>query len=176
MLTFWRHGYESTSLRDLTDAMGVTAPSIYAAFGDKQALFLAAVDRYNSGPVNSQTIIDGAAGGREAASELLRMSAIGFTGKDTPSGCLLASAAVSGSAAAGEVQAALARIRRAIELRLRRRISEDIKAGVMPAGTQADALAAHVMAVIQGMSTLARDGAPRAKLISIAEVAMQAWP
>ncbi len=57
MLLFWRHGYEATSLSDLTAAMGVTAPSIYTAFGDKKRLFLEAVDRYLSGPVTSDSII-----------------------------------------------------------------------------------------------------------------------
>ena len=176
MLLFWRHGYEATSLNDLTAAMGVTAPSIYAAFGDKKRLFLQTVNRYLSGPVTSDTIIAQAATAEETAWGMLQAAAIGFTGPDTPPGCLLASSAISCSAAAADVQRELATLRRGIEARLNDKVVQGIKAGEMAADTDANALAGHVMAVIQGMSTLARDGAPREKLLRVAATAMLAWP
>ena len=176
MLLFWRHGYEATALSDLTVAMGVTAPSIYAAFGDKKQLFLLAVDRYLSGPVTAQTIINGALTAREAAMGLLQASATGFTGENTPPGCLLASSAISCSASARDVQAALATLRKGIEAHLQARIDNAIATGEMPATTDSEALAAHIMAVIQGLSTLARDGATREKLLRVANVAMRSWP
>ncbi|KQT07230.1 TetR family transcriptional regulator [Methylobacterium sp. Leaf399] len=176
MLLFWRHGYEATSLSELTAAMGVRPPSIYAAFGDKKGLFLAAVDRYLSGPVTPETIIAGACSARAAALALLDASVIGFTGTQTPPGCLLASATISCSAEAVDVQRALTAIRQRIEAQLRERILHGIDAGEMPPETDADALAGHVMAVIQGLSTLARDGAARDKLQRIAASAMRAWP
>ena len=176
MLLFWRHGYESTSLSDLTAAMGVTPPSIYAAFGDKKRLFLEAIGLYLSGPVTSGTIIATAPTALAAAEGLLQASVYGFTGPDTPSGCLLASSAISCSAAAADVQHELAAMRQGIEAQLRDKIITAIDAGEMPSDADAAALAAHVMAVIQGMSTLARDGATRTKLLSIAAVAIQAWP
>ena len=176
MLLFWRHGYEATSVNDLTSAMGITPPSLYAAFGDKKQLFLEAVQRYVSGPITSHSIIDGAVTAKEAAAELLRVSAIGFTRKDAPRGCLLASSTASCSAAAADVQAELAGIRRSIERHLLQKILTDIEAGRLPKKVAADALAAHVMAVIQGLSTLARDGASRAKLLAAADVALRGWP
>lgn len=176
MLLFWRHGYEATSLNDLTSAMGVTPPSIYTAFGDKKRLFMQAVALYMSGPVTSETIIAGAKSARAAAEALLKASAIGFTGTETPPGCLLASSAISCSATAADVQRALAGIRKGIEAQLRNRIVEGIKAGELPKSADAESLAAHVMAAIQGMSTLARDGAPREKLLRVAETVMKAWP
>jgi AcrR family transcriptional regulator len=176
MLLFWRHGYEGTSLSDLTAAMGVTPPSIYAAFGDKRTLFLEAVARYASGPVTAESIILNASSSRDAAWGLLHSSAIAFTGFDTPPGCLLATAAISCSAAAQDVQPELTAIRDSIGASLRRKIAEDIAAERLPALTDADALAGFIMAVIQGMSTLARDGASREKLLRIASVAIAAWP
>ena len=176
MLLFWRHGYEATSLHELTVAMGVTSPSIYTAFGDKKRLFLQAVGRYLSGPVTYEATIAGANSAREAASNLLRSSAIGFTGPDTPRGCLLASAAISCSAAATDVQQELSAIRLSIEAQLWKHIVAGIEAGELPRATDAEALAAHVMAVIQGMSTLARDGGSREKLLRVADTAMAAWP
>ena len=67
MLLFWRHGYEATSLRDLTRAMGVTPPSLYAAFGDKKALFRAAVRRYVGEPAAADALVDAAPTARGAA-------------------------------------------------------------------------------------------------------------
>jgi len=176
MLLFWRHGYEATSLNDLTSALGVKPSSIYTVFGDKKRLFLEAVARYTSGPITSQTIIDQAANGREAARGLLLAAAEGFTGHDTPAGCLLASAAISCSHSANDVQEELAAIRRGIEARLQQKVVASIATGLLPADTHAEALASMTMAVIQGMSTLARDGAPREKLLRLADAAMQAWP
>ncbi len=176
MLLFWRHGYEATSIADLTAAMSVTPPSIYAAFGDKKRLFLEAVSSYLSGPVTAATLIDAAPTAREAAAALLRSAAIGFTGEDTPPGCLLASAAISCSSSAAGVQSELAALRGGIEARLTERITRAVSAGEMPDGIDADALSGHVMCVIQGMSTLARDGAPREKLLRVADLAMRGWP
>ena len=176
MLLFWQHGYEATSLSDLTAAMGVTAPSIYTAFGDTNRSFLETVGRYLSGPVTSDSIIEAAVTAEDAAWGLLRASAIGFTGIDSPPGCLLAASAISCSAAAADVQGKLAAIRRRIEARLHDKVVQAVAAGEMAADADADALVGHVMAVIQGMSTLARDGAPREKLLRVAATAMQAWP
>ena len=176
MLLFWRHGYEATSLSALTAAMGLNPPSLYAAFGDKKRLFLAAVERYVSGPVTSDRLIDEAPTAKDAARGLLLNSAHGFTGSDTPTGCLLATSTLSCSAGAADVQEAVADIRRGVERHLRTKITADIVAGVMSPATDAASLAAMTMAVIQGMSTLARDGAPRKKLTAIAKLALKAWP
>ena len=176
MLLFWRHGYESTSVNELTKAMGITPPSLYTAFGDKKQLFLEAVELYTSGSVTSESIVDEASTASEAALGLLQASAIGFTGESTPAGCLLASSAISCSARAQDVRNALRDIRLKIENRLRSKICEDRSLRKLKPKIDADALAGHIMAVIQGMSTLARDGATRKKLLSIASAAMLAWP
>lgn len=183
MRLFWRHGYEATSLRDLTTAMGVSPPSLYAAFGDKKALFRAAVARYVGEPATADALIDAAPTARDAAWALLETSAIGFTGRDTPRGCLLASAAIGCAPDAADVQREIAAIRRRTETRLRDRIAGALADGELDAADAggdpaalAETLAAHVMAVIQGMSTLARDGAPREKLLRVAGAALRGWP
>jgi AcrR family transcriptional regulator len=176
MLLFWRHGYEATSVSDLTRVMGITPPSLYTAFGDKKQLFLEAVQLYTTGAVTSESIIDEASTAREAAVALLQTSAIGFTGESTPPGCLLASSAASCSSAAEDVQKILAEIRFTIEKHLRDKILRDRTMSKFKSKANAEALAGYIMAVIQGMSTLARDGATRKKLLSIASAAMMAWP
>jgi AcrR family transcriptional regulator len=176
MLLFWRHGYEATSVSDLTKAMGITPPSLYAAFGDKKQLFLEALQLYTSGSVTSQSIIDEAQTAREAAVGLLRASAIGFTGETTPAGCLLASSAISCSSGAEDVRKAVSAIRLKIEKRLRNKINQDRGISKPRQNTDSDVLAGYIMAVIQGMSTLARDGATRQKLLSVASLAILVWP
>jgi AcrR family transcriptional regulator len=176
MLLFWKHGYEATSLTHLTSAMGVTPPSVYAAFGDKKQLFLEAVRRYLSGPVTAQDMIDAAPTAREAAWSLLESSVIAFTGTTTPRGCLLATGAISCSAAAQDVQSEIARMRGDIENRLRLKIMRAVESGQMPSETDPEALAGFVIAIIQGLSTLARDGAARDRLMRVAHTAMSAWP
>ena len=176
MFAFWRHGYETTSIADLTAAMGVTAPSLYTAFGDKQRLFLEAVQRYAGDPQAMAERIAGAASAYDAARDLLTGAAIAYTGDATPKGCLLASATASGSAESAAVQRAVADIRTTIARHLADRIDRDIASGTLPQGTDAAALSGLVMAVIQGLSVLARDGAPRATLLSIATAALAAWP
>jgi AcrR family transcriptional regulator len=176
MMLFWRHGYEATSLADLTTTLGVKPSSIYSVFGDKKRLFLEAVAKYLSGPVTSESIIAEAVDGREAARGLLRAAAEGFTGQDTPAGCLLASSAISCSEGANDVKEELAAIRRGIEAQLLKKVRESVKFGQLPKDTAAEALASLTMAVIQGMSTLARDGASRDKLLGMIDTVMLAWP
>ncbi|ORE94007.1 TetR/AcrR family transcriptional regulator [Aurantimonas sp. 22II-16-19i] len=176
MHLFWRHGYEATSVADLTRAMGITPPSLYAAFGDKRRLFLEAVHRYLGGLEAVERSIADAVSAHDAARDLLVAAALGDTGTDTPPGCLLASSLVTSSAEADAVREALAGIRRGIEAALSARIARDISEGLLPSGSDAEMLAGHVFAVVQGMSTLAKDGAGRAKLMGIAEAAMAGWP
>lgn len=176
MLLFWRHGYEATSINNLTAAMQITPPSLYMAFGDKKQLFLEAVHRYISGPVTSESIIAEAPTARDAAMGLLQAAVTGFTGKDTPSGCLLASAAIRCSPAAADVQKALSDIRLGIEENLRKKIELENRESSAKPKIDAEVNASYVMALIQGMSTLAHDGADRTKLMRLAEAAMRAWP
>ena len=176
MLAFWQHGYETTSIVDLTAAMGITAPSLYTAFGDKKQLFLEAVELYAGDPTELAGAIDRALSAREAAAEMLNSAAEAFTGDATPRGCLLASATASGSSESADVQLAVANIRRRVMNVLASRIERDVAAGLLPAETDAAAVAGMVMAVTQGMSVLARDGASRETLRAIAETALAGWP
>jgi AcrR family transcriptional regulator len=165
MLAFWRHGYESTSIAELTAAMGVTPPSLYAAFGDKKQLFLEAMQRYAGDRATIAAALDAAVSARAGVAAMLDGAAIAFTGATTPPGCLLASATASGSAASADVRAAVAAVRAEVGALLRRRIERDIANGDLAAGSNAQALADLVIATIQGMSVLARDGVPRQRLL-----------
>lgn len=177
MLLFWEHGYEATSLAELTSAMGISPPSLYAAFGDKQALFLQAVDRYIArGGADTELLMGDAKTAREAVAHFLEASAVSLTNPHFPRGCMVVLAAVSCSEEAAPVQHKLAACRASWEKALKQRIEHGIACGDVPEGASAAGLASFYMAVVQGMSLHARDGATRKRLQEIAEIALQAWP
>jgi len=176
MLTFWESGYETTSISDLTAAMGVTAPSIYAAFGDKKRLFLEALRRYVGDPGDLENAMELAPTARVAVANMLENAARLFTSDATPRGCLLASAAATGSKAAADVRDAAAKERRIIRAIIVKRIEVDIERGLLPDATRTEVLADLALAVTQGMSVLARDGADRETLLKVARASMVGWP
>jgi AcrR family transcriptional regulator len=174
---FWRKGFAAASMNDLCDAMGVRSPSLYAAFGSKEALYLEAVEHYvqTQGPPIWGRLAEGltARAGIEnllmAASEILPKS------RATPAGCMAALAAVG-----DEWQAAIARVVRKVRLEmlgtLRRRLETAVASGELPASTDVDGLSRFYLSTYQGMAIQARDGATRAELRGIATAAMAAWP
>jgi AcrR family transcriptional regulator len=177
LLQFWQTGYETTSVADLTHAMGITAPSLYTAFGDKESLFLECLAKYaNPGPKTTPELIAEARSARQAAQQLLELSARWFTQRDAPAGCLVASSASSGSVSSQRVRAALKNIRDANRKALQKRAERDIHEGHLPRTVNAQALASLTMAIVQGMSTLARDGASQKALLDLARTAMSVWP
>src|SRR6185369_2304460 len=177
MLLFWEHGYEATSLSQLTSAMGISPPSLYAAFGDKQALFLETVDRYIArGGADTQSLMGDTKTARESVAHFLEASAQRLTNPHFPRGCMVVLAAASCSEEAAPVQHQLAACRAAWEKTLRQRIEQGVAEGDVPRTASPAALASFYMAVVQGMSLHAKDGATRKRLQEIAETALQAWP
>ena len=176
MLAFWRHGFESTSMSELSAEMGMSAPSIYATFGDKKSLFLKALDLYVGDLEMIDSFLDQAPSAYEATHELLKASVIRFTSTQTPRGCMLASATASCSAESSDVQAEAAKKRASIEKLLTSRIAKDVALKILPKTISPDSLSTFTIVVIQGLSVLARDGAPRKKLFSVVDAAMKSWP
>lgn len=175
VLAFWEHGYEATSVSDLTRAMGIGAPSLYAAFGDKQALFAEVVEEYGTryGSFADRALAEEPTA-RAAVARILREAAAEYTAPGRPHGCLVIHAATN--CTTPEVEESLRTRRNANLAAFERRIAADIAAGELPADLDAAALARHAGAVVQGMSQQARDGASRAELEALAEIAMTIWP
>ena len=176
MYVFWRKGYEGASLADLTRAMRINAPSLYAAFGNKDALFGKVIDRYIEGPGAFIPKSLQAPTAREVVEQLLHGVVALQVAKQHPGGCLL----VKGALAAGdkasrvrkEVTGRLAMAEGAIRNRLERAKAEgDLPRDAIPAD-----LARFVMAVLDGIAVAGATGAGRKQLKSIADVALRAWP
>jgi AcrR family transcriptional regulator len=173
MNVFWRKGFEATSVLDLTQAMGINPPSLYAAFGDKERLFLEAVVYYQEGRYASCPYVEEATA-KGAVGRLLAHLADELPAPEHP-GCLM----VMTMATAGcspELKAALSERRAFSRTRLEERIDRGIEEGDVPAGTDAASLADFFATIITGMALQARDGATRRALRATVERAMQLFP
>jgi AcrR family transcriptional regulator len=174
---FWEHGYETTSIADLTRAMGIAAPSLYSAFGDKRTLFEEVVETYvrRYGGFIGRALAEEPTA-RGAIERVLREAAAEYTAPGRPSGCLVINAAVNAAPASAEVAEALRVMREENARAFASRIRVGVAAGELPADTDASALARFVASVLQGMSQQSRDGAGREELEAVAATAMRAWP
>ena len=175
MDVFWSKGFEAASLADLTKAMGINPPSLYAAFGDKEGLFIEAVERYYV-QVRDHCAESGDAPSRAGMHRMLADLAKVFTDTGHPRGCLAVMAMTTSAASSPRMQAFLAEQRMAWKARMRARLQQAQDAGELPPGTDVTALTNFYSAVISGMSLQARDGASRKALLAMVETAMRAWP
>ncbi|MEU6217097.1 TetR/AcrR family transcriptional regulator [Streptomyces sp. NPDC047022] len=175
VMAFWERGYEATSVSDLTRVMGIGAPSLYAAFGDKRSLFEEVVAVYDEryGSFGDRALAEEPTA-RDAFRRMLREAASLYTAPGRPHGCLVLHAATN--CATPEVEESLRARRNAHIAAYEARIRAGAAAGELPAGTDARALARYTGAVIQGMSQQARDGAGREELEALADIAMAIWP
>ena len=177
MELFWARGYEGTTLEDLQSAMGgITAPSLYHAFGSKEALFKEAVDLYVE-RVGGQSMraLDEARTAREGVEAMLRQAAKTFSQPGKPHGCLLLLGATNCAPANQGAQAYLQAVRasapHAIEKRLRRAVSD----GDLSPKAHLRRIAAFYVTVAHGLAARAADGATRADLMAAVDGAMAAW-
>jgi AcrR family transcriptional regulator len=173
---FWRKGYEGASICDLTSAMGINPPSLYAAFGNKEGLFCRALERYAAlhDSFLSEALAQPTA--KDCIAALLRGTADSLTDKKNPPGCLL----VQGIAGSGEhaqcLRDDLNARRAAKERMIRERLKQAKTKGELPPIADPAALARFVATIIQGMAVQASGGANRADLRRIADTAMLAFP
>lgn len=173
---FWRKGYEGTTLPDLTEAMGINRPSLYAAFGNKEQLFRKALERYVEGPACYVKESLAQPSARKVVESLLRGGIEMLTNPKYPGGCFAVQSALACGDEASGLRDELSTRRKTLELALRRRFQEAVKARDLPAKTDAVALAGFVSALLHGMAVQAAGGAKRKDLKRVAELALEAWP
>jgi AcrR family transcriptional regulator len=173
---FWRHGYEGTSLAALTKAMEINVPSLYAAFGNKEALFRKALDRYLQRPASYLPKALEAPTARAAAQRLFKGAINMVMNPRHADGCLLVQGALASGPGANAIQKELTRRRVGAEAAVRQRFEQAIAAGELPPGVNAERLAKYIVTVLWGMSVQAAGRATRAELEAVARMAMRAWP
>lgn len=174
MTVFWRHGYEGTSLAALSEALNVNLPSLYAAFGNKEALFTRVVDRYIEKPASYLRKAIEQPTARLVAERAL-YGAIEMVGKPgAGDGCLLVHGALAGGPES--VRKQLSQRRAGAEAAVRKRLEAAQAQGDLPADANPTQLARYLMTVIWGMAVQAAGGATRRELKQIAAAALEAWP
>jgi AcrR family transcriptional regulator len=176
MIVFWRQGYDGTSMTDLTDAMGISRPSLYAAFGNKEELFRRALERYGEVPSAYVGEALGAPTARAVAERLLRGAADLHTDARTPAGCLAVHGAPTCAEQSSEVGQALIAFRRAGEAAIRERLERARAEGDLPADADPAELADFLRTVVYGMAVKAASGSTREELERVIARTMRAWP
>jgi AcrR family transcriptional regulator len=177
MLLFWRKGFAATSMSDLCDAMGISSPSLYAAFGSKEALYLEAVEYYarTIGPPVWDKLAEGATARAGIENLLIAWTESLPKSRATPAGCMALLAAVG-----DEWPATIVRVVKKVRLEmlgtLRSRLETAVAKGELTASTDIDGLSRFYLSVFQGMAVQAKDGATSAELRAVAAAAMAAWP
>jgi AcrR family transcriptional regulator len=176
---FWKHGFQDASLHELTEAMGLSKPSLYAAFGDKEALYLKTLARYVARLVERHAAaLNDEPDGRRAVDAFLRSLADMLADPALPGGCFIinGTADCGGSTIPASVELALREALQGSETMVLTRLQRAQAEGDLPAHARPEALAALFASIIAGLAVLAKSGAPRAKLDTVIDSAMAAWP
>ncbi|WP_034992769.1 TetR/AcrR family transcriptional regulator [Beijerinckia mobilis] len=173
---FWRNGYEGTTLADITEALGVTKPSLYAAFGNKEDLFRKALDRFYQTHLHFIDTALAKPHALEVAQAMLDGYILVMTGQQTPAGCLNINGALVCSNASESIQKELTTRRAADEEKLCERLTRAKEEGDLPASSDPAELARFIMTMACGLSVQAKAGASREALQQVAATALHAWP
>jgi AcrR family transcriptional regulator len=176
MRVFWQYGYEGTSLPALTKAMGINRPSLYAAFGNKEALFRKTLDRYTeqAGCMINAALSQPTA--RGVVESLFRDVVAPRAKTDEGRGCMLVQSALACSKESSRVRKDVLRRRGAVELLLRERFNRARAEGDLPADAVPAALAKYVVTIQHGLAVQLAGGADRDELRAAVEIALKAWP
>jgi AcrR family transcriptional regulator len=173
---FWEKGYEGASMADLTEAMGITKPSLYAAFGNKEELFRKAFDAYLDGPAGYAKLALQQPTARAVVESLLYGEVEAVTDPECPAGCLSVNGALTGGVTAESIKQELRTRRAAWEDDLRLRLERAKAEGDLPATADATVLARYIATMMQGIAVQAVGGTARDDLKKIAEMVLATWP
>lgn len=173
---FWAKGYDGASLADLTSAMGINKPSMYSAFGNKEQLFLQAIEFYENRPCAffKPALLQPTA--YQVAEFMLLSAAKNMADSTHPQGCVMIQGALSCSEAASNVKEVLIKRRQQSEEQIRDRFELAKSQGDLAKDTDARVLARYLCTVLQGLSIQASSGASEAQLVDVATMALASFP
>ncbi|MET0072470.1 MAG: TetR/AcrR family transcriptional regulator [Candidatus Thiodiazotropha sp.] len=181
MRVFWENGYSGTSVCDLTEALGINKPSLYAAFGNKEQLFARVLEHYTShygAPLRERLSQPADA----PIADRIRAYMLGIidlvNSKELPKGCLFvkSSCEAGGSALPEDLSLTLQVMRQANEKSLAEVLEHERKLGQLPATAKPKDLAEYLVSVLYGLSVLSKQGKSRGELIRIVDIAINALP
>lgn len=176
MLVFWERGFETTSTTDLSAAMGINPPSLYAAFKNKEHLFREAIGLYERTEADaSRRAMQAAPTAREAVAALLHQSVEQFTADGKPRGCMIVQAATNCTSEHESIRDFALRCRARTKAVIKERLDTAVTAGELPGDTDTDRIAAFYTTFLNGVSLQAHDGVERDQLHTLVDMAMAAW-
>ena len=172
---FWEKGFEGSSLSDLTRAMGINRPSLYAAFGNKESLFRKALDLYERDKMAyvGKALAEPTA--RKVAEAMLRGAVDNLTGYGDPHGCLGVIASVACGAEASSIREEVLERGKVAKQALVDRLEQAKAEGDLPDHVDVEALTNYMYAIVQGMSVQAGAGASREELQRTADTVLKMW-
>lgn len=173
---FWSKGYEGASMAELTEAMGINRPSIYAAYGNKEELFSKVLNKYMAGPVAYVAEAMKEPTAKQVAEKFLTDSADFLTNHTNPRGCMIAVGALFSGDGAEPVKRQLISYRHGYENALKERFDQAKSEKDLPQNVSSSALAKYIATVHQGMSVQAASGANTEALIEVVQMALKSWP
>jgi AcrR family transcriptional regulator len=176
LLVFWRNGYEAASMTELTSAMGITKPSLYAAFGNKEALFHKALDLYEREKLAYMKSALEAPTARGVAERLFRGALEIQMSTCDPKGCLGVISSATCGAEAEPIKAEVVKRRASSEAALIARFEQAQAAGELPDGMTPAALTRYLFAILQGLAIQGGSGATCEELSQLVETSMAVWP
>jgi AcrR family transcriptional regulator len=174
---FWAHGYEGASISMLASEMGINVPSLYAAFGNKEALFLKAVEKYgqqNGPPLYAEAFKKKTS--YEVARFILEGEVELVTRPGTPDGCLVMHGALVTSPESDPIQKYMSGLRAMAEGWIEDKFHEFQKSGDLPESADPKALACYIMTMNSGLALQAKSGIKREQLMKVVDVALAGWP
>lgn len=176
MEVFWARGYDGASMTDLTAAMGINSPSLYAAFGCKEALFREALELYEAGEGGSASrSLEMGPTARAGVEAMLRENATAYTASDRPPGCMIVLASAVGIPASPEIRDYLQAAGRRSVAQIKARLDRGVAEGDVPQGADTRAIATYVATVLNGLTIQARNGADCPALQDVVDSAMAGW-
>lgn len=173
---FWLRGYEGASMAELTEAMGINRPSIYAAYGNKEALFSKALARYMAGPVAYVAEAMQESTAKLVAEKFLTKSVEFLSNNHNPRGCMIAIGSLFSGAGSEQVQRELISYRKGYENALRERFDLAKSQNDLPQNVDTATLAKYIATVHQGISVQATNGATKEELLAVVQQALNNWP